>query len=75
MGEACFNKALELSNLDFKLHGVFGKRTKYQQNDIAQLILKIHKLNDSINADNLIYSNQNLKSSSIPKVTSFTFNL
>jgi hypothetical protein len=67
MGQSCFEKALELSNMDFKLDGVFGKRTKYQQNDIAQLILKINKLNDSINADSLVYSNRNLKPNMLPK--------
>jgi hypothetical protein len=68
IGQACFDKALGLSNLDFKLDGVFGKRTKYQQNDIAQLILKIRKLHSSTDDEqSLIFSNRNLKPNMLTK--------
>jgi hypothetical protein len=67
MGEKCFQNAYEYSNLNFDLTGVRGKRTRYQQNDIAQLILKIHKLTDKIDED-FVYSNRNLKHELLPKV-------
>jgi hypothetical protein len=67
LGGNCFDKALEHSNLDFKLDGVFGKRTKFQQNDIAQLILKIIKLNGNTDFQSLKHSNENLKPNMLTK--------
>lgn len=37
----CINKSKELLNLNFKLTGRLGRRTKYQEFDIAQLVLDI----------------------------------
>jgi hypothetical protein len=43
MGQQSFEKALKMSDINFELTGVYGKRTKYQHNDIAQLLLKVNK--------------------------------
>lgn len=37
----CINKSKQLLNLNFKLTGRLGRRTKYQEFDIAQLVLDI----------------------------------
>ena len=37
-----YAKALEISNISFELCGVYGKRTKYQTKDLAQLFLKVN---------------------------------
>ena len=42
--QVCFKKALELSSLTFEMTGIRGKRTKFQQNDLAQLFLKVNKV-------------------------------
>lgn len=70
MGQACFNKAINLSNLNVELIGVYGKRTKYQQKDLAQLFIKV-KNDENINQQyefmSLNYLNKDLKHSEIPK--------
>lgn len=73
MGQDCFKKALKLSNLYFELVGVYGKRTKYQQKDLAQLFLKITDSNDEFSDvafDQFTkweYSNKDLDLSQLPK--------
>lgn len=76
-GQECFKKALLMSKLNFELIGLYGKRTKFQQKDIAQLFLKIRKtsLNDKQLQteeeeyfDKLSYSNHNLNIKHLPKV-------
>ncbi len=80
LGQESFKKALALSNLNFELIGLYGKRTKFQQKDLAQLFLKVKKsdLNEDLenqeNADTngrLVtswpHSNKDLTSSLLPK--------
>jgi len=73
-GQECFQRALEMSNITFELTGAYGKRTKYQQKDLAQLLLKINKKSDdnSLNygliSKDWIYFNRNLNVSELPKV-------
>ena len=42
-GQECFQNALEMSHVKFELTGAYGKRTKFQQKDLAQLMLKVDK--------------------------------
>lgn len=38
----CIKEALKIINLNIKLTGRLGRRTKYQEFDIAQLVLDIN---------------------------------
>jgi hypothetical protein len=67
MGQKCFEKAYLVSNLNTDLIGAKGKRTKYQQVDVAQLILKIQKSNEN-NKLEFVYSNEQLTAEQLPKV-------
>jgi len=49
--QACHRDALKISDISFELVGVYGKRTKFQQKDVAQLLLKVNETNE--NTDNL----------------------
>ena len=42
-GEEAFKRALELTGIEYSLTGVYGKRTKFQQKDLAQLLLQVHR--------------------------------
>ena len=74
-GQECFQNALEISDITFELTGAYGKRTKYQQKDLAQLLLKIKKKSDENNQNNglasknWVYFNQDLIVSELPKVS------
>ena len=72
MGGKCFENAYKISNLNIDLAGIKGKRTKYQQIDIAQLVLKIQKLNDKNDSD-FTYSNTNITLEGLPKVIYYHF--
>ena len=52
---------MQISNLTFELTGVYGKRTKFQQKDVAQLLLKVNK--DNIEKENSNYSSTELSKS------------
>ena len=67
MGQKCFEKAYSVSNLNTDLIGAKGKRTKYQQVDVAQLILKVQKSNENNNLG-FVYSNDCLNTEQLPKV-------
>jgi hypothetical protein len=80
MGQESFKKALILSNLNFELVGVYGKRTKFQQKDLAQLFLKVKKTESNELVDNVengdvsgpletswTHSNKDLTSNLLPK--------
>ena len=65
-----------MSNINYEFVGVFGKRTKYQQKDLAQLLLKIN-VPDELNADEsthnvsfdkFIPSNAGMDPKCLPKV-------
>lgn len=51
-GQECFKRALTLSNINFELVGVYGKRTKFQQKDLAQLLLKVNKSGEERTEEN-----------------------
>ena len=72
LGEEAFKNAIEQTNLNYELTGVFGKRTKFQQTDIPQLILRICK-GDKDTSEDFIYSNSSMDKSSLPKVKSLEF--
>lgn len=38
---SCLNKSQELLKIDIELSGALGKRTKFQEHDIAQLDVKV----------------------------------
>jgi tetratricopeptide (TPR) repeat protein len=40
----CLERVLKLSCIKLELTGVYGKRTKFQQKDVAQLLLKVSQL-------------------------------
>ena len=81
MGHDSFQKAIKLSNLSFELTGVYGKRTKYQQKDVAQLLLKVNT-EDLMHGDfgpdqienlkgeftDCVYSNKDMDVKWLPKV-------
>lgn len=71
MGKQCFESAYKASNLNIDLAGVIGKRTRYQQMDVAQLILRIQKSNEKINNHEFIYSNDGISVEQLPKVRGF----
>ncbi len=53
IGHEYFKKSLKLSNINYELVGVFGKRTKYQQKDLAQLLLKINPFDEQNSNENI----------------------
>jgi hypothetical protein len=74
-GHECFKKAVSLTNLNFELIGLYGKRTKYQQKEVAQLFLKVNtdpQLNESgceaLN-NKWLYANSDLDPNYLPRVT------
>ena len=75
-GHESFQRAIKISNLSFELTGVYGKRTKFQQKDVAQLLLKVNKefLESNghfVGVDKPIkwnYSNKDMKLKFLPKV-------
>lgn len=75
-GQEYFKKSLKLSNINFEMVGVFGKRTRYQQKDLAQLLLKINLSNEQNNVktdlqtdfDSWKLSNQDMDCKFLPKV-------
>jgi hypothetical protein len=68
-GQESFKKALNLSNINFELVGVYGKRTKFQQKDLAQLFLKVKK--SELNENGLNSENPELAVDSRPLETSW----
>jgi hypothetical protein len=74
IGQEYFKKSLKLSNINYELVGVFGKRTKYQQKDLAQLLLKINtpsnqNTNEAIqHFDTFKPSNADMDPKMLPKV-------
>lgn len=76
LGQASFRKALNISNLTFELTGVYGKRTKYQQKDLAQLLLKVvkqdgneqQKVNKSTDFSQWPHFNKEMDENLLPKV-------
>lgn len=72
-GQECFRKALKLSELNYEFVGVYGKRTKYQQKDLAQLFLRVESSRTSDGSkekffDEVAYSNKDLLAAQLPKV-------
>lgn len=70
MGQECFKKAIKLANLDVELVGVFGKRTKYQQKDLAQLFAKIkndQNIEQHLDFMDLDYLNKDINLNELPK--------
>lgn len=69
LGQECFKKAIQLANLDIELIGVFGKRTRYQQKDLAQLFAKIKNqtIQQNLDCTNLDYLNKDFNLSELPK--------
>jgi hypothetical protein len=64
LGEESFQNALNCSTLNYELTGVYGKKTRYQQNDIAQLILHIK----AENSKPYFYTDLSIEESLLPKV-------
>ena len=59
-----------MANLDIELVGVFGKRTKYQQKDLAQLFAKLkndNTIQKNLDFTNLEYLNKDFNLSELPK--------
>lgn len=56
-----------MSNLNFELVGVYGKRTKYQQKDLAQLLLKVNKPENNEQETNV----RNEEEEQLPRWTHF----
>lgn len=67
-----------MSKINYEFVGMYGKRTRYQQKDLAQLLLKVdsaktassQELHDFF--DTLEYSNHDLPSNHLPKVSNQT---
>jgi hypothetical protein len=70
--QACFARALELAGLQFEMTGVRGKRTKFQQNDLAQLFLKVSKKQSNeqpqLDVHLWTYVNSEMDAKLLPKV-------
>lgn len=69
-----FSKALRTSDISFELTGIRGKRTKFQQSDLAQLMLKVNDTNAKTehlgienNFQQWTHFNKELTKSSLPK--------
>ena len=74
--QECYRQALALSDISFELTGCYGKRTRYQQKELAQLLLKINESKSTQSLPKLDYSqwnyfNQDLDKNLLPKVNSF----
>lgn len=77
-GQESYAKALKASDVSFELMGVYGKRTKYQQKDVAQLLLKVNDTNlatEHLGLENNFqvwsHFNGSLTKESMPKVNIF----
>ncbi len=78
LGHQHFQKTFEMSGIDLELVGVYGKRTKFQQKDVAQLLLKVNRKMDESNEQMIVFdsesirrwteSNKNLDRNHLPKV-------
>ena len=76
LGQESFKKAKELSDIQFELTGAYGKRTKFQQKDLAQLMLRVNKSNDLKRiGSNWIHYNKDLNLSMLPEVNKFKLKL
>ena len=73
-GHECFQKSVQISNLTFELTGVYGKKTKFQQKDVAQLLLKINKNDETVDLNGEFknvkwdYLNKEMDLKFLPKV-------
>jgi hypothetical protein len=82
LGHESFQRAFSLSNLRFELVGIYGKRTRYQQKDLAQLLLKFDKESEEMlekndteyKLDDLKYLNSDLNRNFLPKVNDIGLN-
>ena len=70
-GQASFKKALDLSGIEYELTGVYGRKTRFQQKDLAQLLLKINKQFEEASqveeARSWTYANKDLDGKKLPK--------
>lgn len=61
-----------MSDISFELTGAYGKRTKFQQKDLAQLLLKVNRREDPNKEINFVskwnHLNKDLNLALLPKV-------